>query len=142
MERRRGLRPSCRGVMRQCGRTFREAFSEGQLVGCMREYEYSVQNSSLIESDNRTGGFLLSSSVPCICTLRPSASWMGSMQRPLLHEKVGGCCFDAWKTVQPPPPSELLSEVGLEGGGKGKQGRCLVRTRSHIAFFWQVDIHA
>ena len=87
-------------------------------MGCMREYEYSVQNSSLIESDRSTRG----SSVPCICTLRPSASWMGSMQRPLLHEKVGGCCFDALETVQPPPPSELLSEVGLVAR-EGERGR-------------------
>ena len=95
-------------------------------MGCMREYEYSVQNLSLIESDRRTGGFLLSSSVPCICTLRPSASWMGSMQRPPLHEtskvkKVGECCFDVLKTVQP-PPSELLSEVGLVAR-EGERGR-------------------
>jgi hypothetical protein len=100
----------------------RGAESEVQRVGCMREYEYSVQNSSLIESDRSTRG----SSVPCICTLRPSASWMGSMQRPPLHEtskvkKVGECCFDVLKTVQP-PPSELLSEVGLVAR-EGERGR-------------------
>jgi hypothetical protein len=117
-------------------------------VGCMREYEYSVQNSSLIESDRRAGGFLLSPSVPCICTLRPSAPWMGSMQRPLLHEtskvkKVGGCCFDALKTVQP-PPSELLSEVGLvvrEGERGRKDGVWLGLAPTLLSFGRWIFMH-
>jgi hypothetical protein len=104
----------------------RGAESEAQRLGCMKEYEYSVQHSLLIESDRRTGGAFF---FPLLCRayalLRPSASWMGSMQRPLLHEtskvkKVGVCCFDCSTTF-----FGVVKRSGLGGqrGGKGQQGR-------------------
>lgn len=117
-------------------------------MGCMREYEYSVNYSSFIESDRRTGGFLLSSSVPCICThsVRVHHGWV-QCKGFLLHEtskvkKVGVCCFDL-KTVQP-PPSELLSEVGLvvrEGERGSKDGVWFELTPTLLSFGRWIFMH-